>query len=105
MIGKKYTLKETVPEGWNLAWHGTLIENLPSILKNGLRKTGEWVEGKEIDIRKDKTRLLRRTTYSNVKNWSEAIFMSSSIFYSCTEAYAEHFKDFKGEDWIIVLEV
>ena len=68
MIGKRYAVKEqkNLVYGWDLAWHGTLIKNLPSILKHGLRRTGEIVDGKEIDIRQDTPRIDRRTEFSNV---------------------------------------
>ena len=79
LVGKRYTLKDRKNyKDWDLGWHGTLIKNITSILKNGLRPTGEIVDGKEIDIRNDTPRIDRRVNFQQVNEWSEALFSSSS---------------------------
>ena len=89
---------------WNLSWHGTRMVSISSILKNGLKKTGEFVEGKEIDIRKDTCRIGRDKEFRDKNTWAEAVFTSDSIFYATSIAYAEHYKDFNDICWCVVLE-
>jgi len=106
-IGKRALLKGKNKRKmfiWGLAWHGTKLEFIPSIIRNGLRKPGDNVEGKEITIREDKGRISLRTTINGQSNWACAIFTSDSIFYSSSGAYAENFQDLDGKTWILILE-
>jgi len=103
LVGKRCSLKEANKD-WKLAWHGTLMEYIPSIIKNGLKKCGEIIDGKEIDIRKDIPRIKRDKKFREKDEWAMAVFTSFSVFYSTTRAYAEHFKDNKDVEWVIVLE-
>lgn len=106
LIGKRYTLKNVKFNlNWDLAWHGTLLNNIPGILKHGLKPAGMKVDGVEIEIRSDAIRKEKRNYFKQYENWSQAIFTSSSLFYAGSTAYAEHIKDFNGNDWIVVLEV
>ncbi len=103
LVGKRCSLNEDNKD-WDLAWHGTLMKYIPSIIKYGLKKCGETVDGKEIDIRKDTPRIKRDKKFRERNKWAEAVFTSFSVFYSTTRAYAEHFKDNKDIEWVIVLE-
>lgn len=104
LVGKRCSLaSDEAYNDWHLAWHGTKIEYIPSIIKHGLKKCGEKVGDREIDIRKDWE---RNNEYpKNERNAiAEAIFTSCSILYSTTRGFAEHFNDNKGQEWVIVLE-
>jgi Ankyrin repeats (3 copies) len=106
-IGKRAKLKCRNPRrnhGWDVSWHGTKLEYIPSIIRNGLKKCGESVEGKVLDIRRDKIHIERGINVRNIPDWASAVFTSKSIFYSSSECYAEHFKDLDGEEWILILE-
>ncbi len=103
LVGKRCSLNDKYKH-WDLAWHGTLMKNIPSIIINGLKKCGEFIDGKEIDIRKDIGRIDRDKKFRDRDKWAEAVFTSFSVFYSTTRAYAEHFKDINGVEWVIVLE-
>jgi len=89
---------------WDLAWHGTRLEFIPSIIKNGIKKVGDEVEGKKINLRKDTLRIQRNTEIRGEKDWACAVFTSQSLFYSTSIAYAENFKDFDNKEWCLVLE-
>lgn len=106
-VGKRAKLKDKNPRrnfGWDLSWHGTKLDSIPSIISNGLKKCGEVVEGKIIDIRRDVTHIEKGRQVREIPNWALAVFTSQSIFYSSDSAYAEHFKDLDGRDWILILE-
>ncbi len=89
---------------WNLAWHGTRLEFIPSIIKNGIKKVGEKVEGKIVSLREDTSRIQRNREFRCVKDWASAVFTSQSLFYATSRAYAENFMTFDDKEWCLVLE-
>jgi hypothetical protein len=104
-VGKRCLITgSTSPEQWDLAWHGTKIASIPSILQHGLKKVGEKIGEKEIDVRKDTARISRDAHFREKTDWAEAIFTSCSIYYASTTAYAEHFNDCNGVKWFLILE-
>jgi len=103
IIGKRCHINDSTPT-WDLSWHGTLLINIPSIIKYGFRKCGEKIDGKEVTTRSDVNRIDKFETCRSVENWAQAVFTSCSIFYSTTKAYAEHFTDCHKVEWVAVIE-
>ena len=73
---------------WIPVWHGTKFKNLESIIKNGLRPSGTKLSD-GTTINPLSTHIPLNETFSGIKNWAKAIFVSPSIFYSSDVAYAE----------------
>jgi len=69
-----------------------------------LKKPGQIVEGKEITVRDDTSRIDREVRVREVDDWACAIFTSHSVVYCGSAAYAENFLDLDGETWILILE-
>lgn len=103
LCGKRCSINETNKD-WDLAWHGTMLKYIPSIIKYGLKKCGEKAGDIEIDIRNDTNRIGRDNKFREKNDWAGAVFTSNSLFYATARAYAEHFKDKNGVEWIVVLE-
>ena len=83
--------------------------NQNSFLQHGLKKPNERAGDKVIGLRSkyEEDRIGRielDLEVNGIKNWAEAVFTSYSVYYVTTRAYAEHFMDHKGEEWVIVLE-
>ena len=73
---------------WVPVWHGTKFRFLESIIKNGLRPSGsKLADGTTINPLPNHIPL--NQTFSGIKNWGKAIFVSPSIFYSSDAAYSE----------------
>lgn len=69
------------------AFHGTSYDNLESIMRYGLKKPGDIIEGKKIDIVPGHIPL--GTSFQGKNNWSKAIFVSPSIFYAAHPVYSK----------------
>ena len=72
-------------------YHGTKFVSIEHIMNRGLKNTGEPLKG-HIGIGR---------TFDNIKDWSNAIFVTPSIFYA--SKYAEIFYS-DGEEWFIIVE-
>ena len=87
---------------WIKVYHGTKFENIKSILKNGLKKPGEFMDNNK-KVKPRKGHINFGQTFFNIKNWAKAIFVSPSIFYSSCISYSERIES-EGEKWCIVIE-
>ena len=72
-------------------YHGTRFVSIEHIMNRGLKNTGEPLKG-HIGIGR---------TFDNIKDWSNAIFVTPSIFYA--SKYAEIIYS-DGEEWFIIVE-
>ena len=77
-----------IRKNWVPAWHGTKFKFIESILKNGLKESGSFLEewGK---ITPQYDHIQVGVQYNNLKDWSQAIFTSPSVFYSTHPTYSE----------------
>ena len=99
----KYYDSSEVTKNWITAWHGTKFTSLESIAEVGLKPAGgKSKEGKEIDICVG--HIDRDITVNNISHWSEAIFVSPSIFYSAHPAYSKEIFC-ENESWKVLIEV
>jgi hypothetical protein len=91
---------------WDPVWHGTKFQFLESIIKNGLRPSGsKLADGTTINPLP--THIPLNETFSGIKNWGKAIFVSPSIFYSADAAYAERILSNSGsttDRWAVLVE-
>ena len=97
----------TVWKNWVPAWHGTKLENIESILRNGLKEAGSKMMGGEMSgmITPKDGHIPFGEKVNNIKNWAKAIFVSPSIFYSTHPIYAERIKStFFGNTWAVLIE-
>ena len=77
-----------VRKNWVPTWHGTKFNYIESILKNGLKESGSILKDLgQITPQSDHIQV--GTKYNNLKDWSQAIFTSPSIFYSTHPTYSE----------------
>ena len=113
ILAKKITCKlKNLPNIYNLydvnkkwipAWHGTNFTCLESIVKTGLKPTGDKLAGGE-EIVVSVHHIKRDKTVRNVKDWATAIFVSPSIFYCANPAYAKEIS-VKNELYKVLIEV
>jgi len=93
-------------KNWVPVWHGTKFRFLESIIKNGLRPSGsKLADGTTINPLPSHIPL--NETFSGIKNWGKAIFVSPSIFYSSDTAYAERIMSNSGSNtdrWAVLVE-
>ena len=77
-----------IRKNWVPAWHGTKFNFIESILKNGLKESGSFVQdfGK---IAPQHDHIQVGVRFNNLNDWSQAIFTSPSIFYSAHPTYSE----------------
>ena len=93
---------------WVPVWHGTKFRFLESIIKNGLRPSGSKLsDGTTINPLPSHIPL--NETFSGIKNWGKAIFVSPSIFYSSDAAYAERImsnsdSSSNSDRWAVLVE-
>ena len=69
------------------AFHGTNFHALSSIAKHGLYPSGGSVGGEK--IMPVAGHISRGVTIDGIKNWSDAIFVSPSIYYASHPVYAK----------------
>ena len=104
IVGKriiKYNNKN-YQNNWIKVYHGTKYKNLVSIFKEGLKKTGEIINGNEkVNVRKGHIQYGKKV--NNEKNWANAIFVSPSIFYSSHSTYSERI-NLNGKKWCVLVE-
>ena len=60
-------------------------------MKNGLRRPGDKVDGALLEVVEGHVPL--GTNVSGFKDWSRAIFLSPSVYYSAHPVYAKEFFD------------
>ncbi len=87
----------TIIKNWKMAWHGTYLTNLESILEHGLLPAGT----NGINPPPHHVRL--GVMESGVENWAAAIFVSPSILYAAHESYSERVMS-NNEQWCVLLK-
>jgi len=88
---------------WITAWHGTNFKNLESIVEVGLKPAGGKLKnGKEIHVHA--SHIARVKTFNEIHDWANGIFVSPSIFYSASPAYAKEISC-DNEQWKVLVEV
>ena len=87
----------TILKGWQMTWHGTQYNNLPSILKNGLLPAGTG------GIEPPPNHFKLGATFFGIPNWAAAIFLSPSLMYSAHAAYSERVMSNK-EQWCVLIK-
>ena len=95
---------QEVRKNWVPAWHGTKFNFIESILKNGLKESGSIIEdfGK---ITPHSDHIQVGVQCNNIKDWSQAIFTSPSIFYSTHPTYSERIDSiFFGNKYAVLIE-
>ena len=101
-LPKKYK-SEDIDNSWITAWHGTNFSCLESIVEIGLKPSGGKLKnGKEIQV--CVSHIGRRLTFDEFHDWANAIFVSPSIFYSASPAYAKDISC-NNELWKVLVEV
>jgi len=92
-----------VDNDWITAWHGTNFKNLESIVEIGLKPPGGKLKsGEEIQV--CVSHISRVLTINNIHDWANGIFVSPSIFYSGSSAYAKEISC-NNEQWKVLVEV
>ena len=95
---------QDVRKNWVPAWHGTKFNFIESILKNGLKESGSIIQGfGKITPHVDHIQVGQ--VFNNLKDWSQAIFTSPSIFYSTHPTYSERIdSSFFGHKYAVLIE-
>jgi len=91
-------------KNWDAAWHGTKLEYIESILKNGLKESGSILnDGNKITPQNDHVQF--GVKLNNVNDWANAVFVSPSVFYSTHPTYSQRINStFYGKSWAILIE-
>ena len=98
-----YYNEAEVETQWLTAWHGTHYNVLESIAEIGLVPAGgKNMQGEEIQVCIN--HISQTATVGIVKDWGRGIFVSPSIFYSGSEAYAKEICC-NNEQWKVLVEV
>jgi len=84
------------------AFHGTNFQALTSIAKHGLQPPGSSA-GSEM-IAPAPGHIKRGVTVNGIENWSDAIFVSPSIYYAGHPVYAKVIVNNMNERWIPVIQ-
>jgi hypothetical protein len=84
------------------AFHGTKFENFQSIAKNGLKRPGDTVDGKKLDVVAGHISLA--TGLLGHKDWARAVFLSPSIYYAAHPVYSKEVIS-QHETWLPVVQV
>ena len=101
-LPKKYK-SEDIDNSWITAWYGTNFSCLESIVEIGLKPSGGKLKnGKEIQV--CVSHIGRTLTFDKFHDWANAIFVSPSIFYSASPAYAKDISC-NNELWKVLVEV
>ena len=66
-------------DNWETAWHGTIIQNLNSIIKYGLQIQGTKLENGRYT---PKTKYKHPEFIRGIKNWENAIFASDKLYFA-----------------------
>lgn len=75
-----------------------------SIVKFGLKKPGDIVDGKKLEIVPGHIPL--GADFQGKKNWSKAVFVSPSIYYSAHPVYAKEFIEVNDQSaWLPIIQV
>ena len=91
-------------KNWDAAWHGTKLEYIESILKNGLKESGSILtDWNKITPQNDHVQF--GVQLNNVNDWANAVFVSPSVFYSTHPTYSQRINStFYGKSWAILIE-
>ena len=91
-------------KNWDPAWHGTKLEFIESILKNGLKESGSIInEGDKITPHDGHIQF--GVKFNNIDDWAKAIFVSPSVFYSTHPIYSERINSsFYDKTWCVLVE-
>ncbi len=94
---------ETIQEEWEVAYHGTRLKYLQSILRCGLLPSGAQLPNGEL-IQPPFNHYQLGAAIAGVDDWASAIFVSPSIMYASHPCYSEYITS--GEfGWCIVVKV
>lgn len=77
---------------WITTWHGTRLNALESLLKNGLLLPGS-----------DFGSQIRPKLWSNISDWCRGIFVSPSIFYASDVCYSQRILS-NNKRWCVLIE-
>ena len=95
---------QEIRKSWVPAWHGTKFNFIESILKNGLKESGSIIQDFG-EIRPHSDHIQVGVQFNNIKDWSQAIFNSPSIFYSTHPTYSERIDStFFGKRYAVLIE-
>eukprot|EP00047_Mylnosiga_fluctuans_P009317 m.262623 g.262623 ORF g.262623 m.262623 type:complete len:444 (-) comp25642_c0_seq1:87-1418(-) len=72
---------------WPIAWHGTKLKYVPSIMKHGLQAPGS--QAGDTVIHTQQGHIDVKHTVAGIPNWAAAIFVSPSVFYAAHYVYSE----------------
>ena len=82
-----------IRKNWVPAWHGTKFNYIESILKNGLKESGSILQDfGQITPHSDHIQV--GVQFNKINNWSQAVFLSPSIFYSTHPTYSERIQSY-----------
>ena len=95
---------QEIRKKWVPAWHGTKFNFIESILKNGLKESGSIIQDFGV-ITPHSDHIQTGVQFNNIKDWSQAIFTSPSIFYSTHPTYSERIDSiFFGKRYAVLIE-
>ena len=97
----KRAWNHTLPN-WEVAWHGTKLKYLQSIIHNGLMPSGTKLPDGTL-IKPPSNHFQLGTTHFGIANWAHAIFLSPSILYAAHEVYAERIFS-EGTRWCVIVK-
>ena len=89
VIAKKIYVKgdHSCPRGYQFAWHGTKEQHVLSILKNGLKASGESLDDGTY-IKPPAGHYELGMKFDGIENWAAAVFVSPSVTYASHVCYA-----------------
>jgi hypothetical protein len=89
-------------DNWTRVWHGTRQQHILSIMRYGLKRPGERVGDKVVEIPGDHIRA--GVSVDGVANWSDAIFVSPSIKYASDRVYSDRIVSPGNGEWCLLVE-
>ena len=92
-----------INKDWEVAYHGTQLKYIQSILKYGLLPSGAKLPNGEI-IKPPPNHFQLGKNYAGVDDWARAIFVSPSIMYASHQCYSEYATRDESR-WCIVVKV
>ena len=94
---------EDMEKTWEVAFHGTQLRHVNSILTHGLIPSGSHLPSKET-LKPPSGHIKLNATCHGVDNWAKAILASPSVMYASHPAYTEYCGSGDAQ-WCVVLKV
>ena len=113
VIAKKIYRKgdHSCPKGYKFAWHGTKEKHVLSILKTGIKASGERLDD-GTQVKPPDNHYSLGMKFDGIENWAAAVFVSPSVTYASHVCYAGRtllqapaVAEESGGMWAVVMEL